>query len=139
MLTQDGKMEKSILIDSKIENINIIEKLVDEVSEEAKINSEIYGKMLIATVEAVNNAIVHGNKEDENKKVKVNFIIDKESIHIFIEDQGPGFGFNSVPDPTIPENIENIHGRGVYLMKHLADDVVFHGIGNKVELIFKRE
>lgn len=129
-------MKKSILIESKIENINKIEKLIDEVSEEAKINSEVYGKMLIATVEAVNNSIVHGNKEDENKIVKVNFQVDEDYVCIFIEDEGPGFNFYNVPDPTTPENIENIHGRGVYLMKHLADDVIFHGNGNKVEIRF---
>lgn len=136
VLTTTLKMEKSILIESKIENINKIEKLIDEVSEEAKINSEVYGKMLIATVEAVNNSIVHGNKEDENKKVQVDFKVDNDYISIFIEDQGPGFNFYNVPDPTTPENIENIHGRGVYLMKHLADDVIFHGKGNRVELRF---
>jgi len=136
VLTTILKMEKSILIESKIENINKIEKIIDEVSEEAKINSEVYGKMLIATVEAVNNSIVHGNKEDENKKVKVDFQVDEDYISIFIEDEGPGFNFYNVPDPTTPENIENIHGRGVYLMKHLADDVIFHGKGNRVEIRF---
>ena len=136
MLTTLLIMERSILIESKVENINKIEKLIDEVSEEAKINSEVYGKMLIATVEAVNNSIVHGNKEDETKTVKVDFKITDEFISIFIEDEGPGFGFDSVPDPTTPENIENISGRGVYLMKHLADDVVFHGRGNRVEMKF---
>ena len=129
-------MEKSILIESKIENIHKIEKIIDEVSEEAKINSEVYGKMLIATVEAVNNSIVHGNKEDETKTVKVDFKVDEDYISIFIEDEGPGFNFYNVPDPTTPENIENIHGRGVYLMKHLADDVIFHGKGNRVEIKF---
>jgi len=129
-------MEKSILIESKIENIHKIEKIIDEVSEEAKINSEVYGKMLIATVEAVNNSIVHGNKEDESKSVKVDFKVDEDHVSIFIEDEGPGFNFYNVPDPTTPENIENIHGRGVYLMKHLADDVIFHGKGNRVEIKF---
>lgn len=129
-------MEKSILIESKIENINKVEKVIDEVSEKANINSEIYGKMLIATVEAVNNSIVHGNKEDESKKVKIDFVINEDAISIYIEDEGPGFQFNDVPDPTTPDNIENIHGRGVYLMKHLADEVVFHGRGNRVEIKF---
>lgn len=137
MLTTNVKMEKSISIQSKIENINIIEKLIDEVSEEAKINSEVYGKMLIATVEAVNNSIVHGNKEDDTKTVTVTFNIVEEKISIFIQDEGPGFNYEKVPDPTIPENIENIHGRGVYLMRHLADNVVFHGNGNKVEIQFE--
>jgi len=132
-------MKKNILIESKIENINLVEKVIDKVSEEAKINSEIYGKMLIATVEGVNNSIVHGNKEDETKKVIISVIIENNFIKIFIEDEGPGFNYNNVPDPTIPENIENIHGRGVYLMKHLADKVIFHNRGNKVELNFKIE
>lgn len=136
MLTPTLKMKKNIFIESKIENINKIEKIIDDVSEEAKINSEVYGKVLIATVEAVNNAIVHGNKEDETKKVGVEFIVEKDSISIFIEDEGPGFNFYNVPDPTTPENIENIHGRGVYLMKHLADDVIFHDRGNRVEIVF---
>lgn len=136
VLTTNVKMERSISIQSKIENINIVEKLVDEVSEEAKINSEVYGKMLIATVEAVNNSIVHGNKEDETKKVTVTFNINDDKICIFIQDEGPGFNYQKVPDPTIPENIENIHGRGVYLMRHLADNVVFHNNGQKVEIQF---
>lgn len=129
-------MEKSISIQSRIENINIIEKLIDEISEEAGINSEVYGKMLIATVEAVNNSIVHGNKEDDSKTVNVSFHINEDKICIFIQDEGPGFKYDKVPDPTTPENIENIHGRGVYLMRHLADNVVFHGNGNKVEIQF---
>ena len=129
-------MEKSIIIESKIENINKIENIIDEVSEKARINSEVYGKILIATVEAVNNSIMHGNKEDESKKVIVEFTINEDFVSITIEDEGPGFNFYNVPDPTTPENIENIHGRGVYLMKHLADDVIFHGRGNKVEIKF---
>ena len=136
MLTQVLKMEKSIFIESRIENISKIEKLIDEISEEVGINSEVYGKMLIATVEAVNNSIIHGNQEDDTKKVIVQMVVSEETISIFIEDEGPGFNFYNVPDPTTPENIENIHGRGVYLMKHLADDVIFHGNGNKVEIKF---
>ena len=137
MLTTILKMERSIFIESKIENISKIEKIIDEVSEEAKINSVVYGKILIATVEAVNNSIIHGNKEDESKKVSVEFRVDDDCISIFIEDEGQGFNFYNVPDPTTPENIENISGRGVYLMKHLADDVIFHGKGNKVEIKFR--
>jgi len=129
-------MKKGIFIDSKIENISIIERLVDEVSDEAGINSDIYGKILIATVEAVNNSIIHGNKQDESKKVNVSFVIEKNEMHVFIEDEGTGFNFGNVPDPTKPENIENIHGRGVYLIQHLADEVIFHAPGNKVELKF---
>ena len=89
-----------------------------------------------ALVAILENALSVSKPKD---KVTLQAHVDAKKLVITIEDQGPGFGFNNVPDPTIPENIENIHGRGVYLMKHLADDVVFHGIGNRVELIFNRE
>ena len=132
-------MEKSIKISSKIDNINKIEQLIDEFSEKNEINSEIYGKILIATVEAVNNSIVHGNKEDVNKYVYVKLKIDGDKIYITVEDEGPGFDSSKVPDPTKPENVENIHGRGIYLMKHLADDVTFNEDGSIVTMEFDKE
>ncbi|MFO8235121.1 MAG: ATP-binding protein [Bacteroidales bacterium] len=132
-------MEKSIDIDSRIDNINLIEKFVDEFSEKHEINSEIYGKILIATVEAVNNSIVHGNKEDITKKVYVKLKKGKDKINIFVEDEGEGFDYTDLPDPTTPENVENIHGRGIYLMKHLADDVTFHNDGKMVEMEFQMD
>jgi len=130
-------MEKSLNIVSKIDNINEVEKFVDEFSEENQIHSDIYGKILIATVEAVNNSIVHGNKEDVNKKVFVSFQMDKDHIKVLVEDQGKGFDYTHLPDPTKPENIENIHGRGIYLMQHLADEVEFFKEGKLVQMSFK--
>lgn len=130
-------MKKKIIIESKLENICAVEKLIDEVSEEIKISSDIYGKVLIATIEAVNNCIVHGNKLNPEKKVFINLFIENRVLHIIIEDEGPGFDFNKVPDPTTPENIENISGRGVFLMKKLADNLIFNDKGTQVELIFK--
>jgi len=132
-------MEKSIKIASKIDNINKIEKFIDDFSEKNEINSEIYGKILIATVEAVNNAIVHGNKEDINKYVNVTLNIKGDKIYIIVEDEGPGFDYSKVPDPTKPENVENIHGRGIYLMQHLADDVSFNENGTIVTMEFNKE
>ena len=129
-------MEKQIDIESKIDNINEVEKFVDEFSEENQIHSDIYGKILIATVEAVNNSIVHGNKEDVNKKVYLRFHMDENTIKILVEDEGDGFDFTNLPDPTKPENIENIHGRGIYLMQHLADAVEFFKDGKLVQMSF---
>ena len=130
-------MEKKIVIESKLENICVIEKLIDEISDEIKLSSDIYGKILIATIEAVNNSIVHGNKLDSTKKVFVEVVIENSELHIAISDQGKGFDYTNVPDPTIPENIENISGRGVFLMKKLADNLIFNDTGTQVELIFK--
>ncbi|MBS3807074.1 MAG: ATP-binding protein [Bacteroidales bacterium] len=129
-------MEKRLNIISQIDNINEVEKFVDEFSEENEIHSDIYGKVLIATVEAVNNSIVHGNKEDVNKKVFLSFQMDQDSIRILVEDEGEGFDYTHLPDPTKPENIENIHGRGIYLMQHLADKVEFFKDGKLVQMSF---
>lgn len=129
-------MKKSISILSKLENICHVEKLVDEISEECNLSSDLYGKVLIATIEAVNNSIVHGNRFDASKSVDVSFKISDSSLHIYVKDQGLGFNFNEVPDPTKPENIENISGRGVFLMRNLADDIKFLNNGSHVELVF---
>lgn len=130
-------MEKVIEIPSKLENLNFIEKLIDEVSDIFELDSDLYGKVLISTIEAVNNSIIHGNKLCVDKNVKVHICKEKNELHITVTDQGDGFDFYNVPDPTRPENLENIHGRGIFLMKNLADNVIFTDDGKNVELIFK--
>lgn len=130
-------MKKTIEFSSKIENINIIEKLIDEISDEIKLHSDLYGKILIAAIEGVNNAIVHGNKLDEKKDVIFSIEATKNKIQIVIKDMGNGFDYENLPDPTTPENIENISGRGVFLMQRLSDSIKFSEQGSKVELNFK--
>ena len=112
-------------------------KLIDDVASEYKLSSEIYGNILVATVEAVNNAILHGNKLDESKNVYVDLQIADQEISICIKDEGFGFDFNNIPDPTAPENIEKPHGRGIFLMKHLVDELKFRDNGSEVVLKFK--
>lgn len=129
-------MEKRLTISSKLENICLVEKLIDEISDVLQLSSELYGKVLIATVEAVNNGIVHGNKLRPDKKVEVVVTYVSHVLRISVSDHGDGFDFASVPDPTTPENIENIHGRGVFLMQHLSDSVSFGNHGSTVELTF---
>ncbi|MHC1703395.1 MAG: ATP-binding protein [Tenuifilaceae bacterium] len=130
-------MKKQLTLESKLENICAVEKLIDEVSDEIKMSSDIYGKVLIATIEAVNNSFVHGNKLNPEKKVFIELFVESSLLHIVIEDEGPGFDYKHVPDPTTPENIENISGRGVFLMKKLADNLFFNEKGTQVELVFK--
>lgn len=123
-------------IASKIEKLREVEKVVDEIATKYQLKNELYGNILIAFLEAVNNAIVHGNKQNEEKDVIVNITIEKGELHIVVKDQGKGFDYENVPDPTAPENIENISGRGIFLMKKLSDKLIFEENGTKVELIF---
>ncbi|MEA1899012.1 MAG: ATP-binding protein [Bacteroidota bacterium] len=129
-------MEREIKINSIPENLREVEKLIDEISVQYSLESDMYGKVLIASIEAVNNSIVHGNKSNPNKIVAIGVENNNEKLRILIKDEGAGFDYDHIPDPTAPENIENIHGRGVFLMNHLSDEVNFLDNGAGVELIF---
>ena len=122
---------------SKGENITIIERLIDELCDQHKIQEEHYGNILIALTEAVNNAIYHGNKQDPSKKVVVQYRADHDHFYFRIEDDGPGFDYENVPDPTSPENLEKPNGRGVFLMRHLSDSIKFLDAGRVVEMKFE--
>lgn len=130
-------MKTELKFPSKMENISHVERLIDEISSKHGISSETYGNILVALMEAVNNAILHGNKLDENKTVHLGYTVDNDIIIFTIKDEGEGFDVNTVPDPTLPENIEKPHGRGIFLMKHLVDEIKFERNGAVVELTFK--
>ncbi|MBN2595533.1 ATP-binding protein [Labilibaculum sp.] len=130
------KSEKLLIFPSELENISRVEKLIDEISSSHNLSSEIYGKISVALIEAVNNAILHGNQLDVTKKVKIEYNIDDESISFIVWDEGKGFDFSNIPDPTLPENLEKTHGRGIFLMNHLADDIEFGENGAIVEMKF---
>jgi serine/threonine-protein kinase RsbW len=129
-------MEKTLVVSSKIENLRTVEKFIDEISAECKLNSELYGNLLIATLEGANNAIVHGNKLREDLSVTLTAKFDEKKLYISIEDKGPGFDYKHIPDPTAPENIENVSGRGVFLMTKLSDNLEFKNNGSFVEMQF---
>ena len=122
---------------SEAENIYLVEKLVDNVCEELKIHEDNYGNILIALTEAVNNAIHHGNKLDPNKKTTVVCGQEENQLKFRVEDEGNGFDFDNLDDPTDPANIEKPNGRGIFLMKNLADEVHFEENGRIVELTFE--
>lgn len=130
-------MEKTLNIESRVENLREVEKMVDEVSTECNMSSEVYGNVMIATMEAANNAILHGNKLDEKKDVNIRFKWSREELVLVVTDQGKGFNYKNVPDPTEPGNLEKVNGRGVFLMEKLSDKISFKENGRKVRLTFK--
>jgi len=129
-------MKRSYKIKSKIENIRKIEKIIDELCNELDVNSEIYGNILISTIEATNNAILHGNKLNEEKDVIIEIEKNNDILKICVEDEGNGFDYKNIPDPTAPENIEKITGRGIFLMEKLSDKLEFKKNGARVEIYF---
>jgi serine/threonine-protein kinase RsbW len=132
-----AKMYKRLKIGSVMTNLRIIENAIDEITGAVGVNQDNYGKILVAALEAVNNAITHGNKADPQKMVDVEISFDNNEMVIVVTDEGPGFNPSSIPDPTLPENIEELSGRGVFLMKKLADSISFNEKGNSVTMNFR--
>ena len=126
----------SIEIGSDLNNIPKIESLIDQVCDELSLSEDYYGNILIAVTEAVNNAIIHGNKNEDTKTVKVDVSKNNSSLIFSVADQGDGFDFENLPDPTAPENLEKPDGRGIFLMKNLSDGVDFDSNGSKVSITF---
>jgi serine/threonine-protein kinase RsbW len=126
----------SIQIPSIIENIRMIESFIDNAKERFHLDEDLYGNIMIAVTEAVNNAIKHGNSGNSAKNVFLSLTLDENLLKFLIKDEGTGFNHNNLPDPTAPENLEKPGGRGIFLMKHLSDEVEFLEGGKTVELSF---
>lgn len=128
--------EISISIPSLSENIRIVESFIDNAKEKFELNDDIYGNIMIAVTESVNNAIIHGNEGNKDKNVFLTLNMEDSTIVFNVSDEGKGFDYNSLPDPTAPENIDKPGGRGIFLMKALSDELSFEDDGKKVKLSF---
>ena len=126
----------SIQVPSMTENIRMIESFIDNAKERFHLDDDIYGNIMIAVTEAVNNAIKHGNNSNKKKNVHLSLALQDSLIKFTIKDEGEGFNYEHLPDPTAPENLEKPGGRGIFLMKHLSDEVQFKDKGRIVELSF---
>lgn len=126
-------------IPSNFDSINKVEALIDQVCENLQVKEDYYGNVLIAVTEAVNNAIIHGNKMNNELSVDVH-VGDKETDFCFkVKDNGEGFDYKNLPDPTAPENLEKENGRGIYLMRSLAEAVEFGDAGRSVSIYFSKK
>lgn len=125
-----------IAIPSLIENITIIESFIDNAREKFHINDDIYGNIMISVTECVSNAITHGNREDKKKTVRLELRFLDDQIKFIIEDEGEGYDYQHLNDPTSPENLEKSGGRGVFIMKHLCDEIQFENQGSRIILTF---
>ncbi len=129
-------MYKKIKIESNIVNLRIVENAIDETTNEIGITQDNYGKVLVSTLEAVNNAIIHGNKSNPEKIVDIEIAFKSNNLKIKITDEGIGFRPEEIKDPTMPENLEALNGRGIFLMSHLADKIRYSKRGNRVTITF---
>lgn len=127
---------KRLDITSTSENMRLVERLVEDVCDVFNVSEDSYGNIMIAVTEAVNNAIYHGNKGNPEKHIKIGFESEDKKLNFYVADEGEGFDYEALPDPTDPLYIDKPHGRGVFLMRNLADKVEFHNNGQEVMLQF---
>jgi serine/threonine-protein kinase RsbW len=136
MISALNPVENKICLRSDPKSLLSLESWINSLCETYCISAELYGNILIALSEAVNNAITHGNKNIVDKEALVEAYIADNILVFTVTDQGEGFNFLNLPDPTLPENLEKPQGRGVFLMNHLSDGVVYQEPGNSVEISF---
>lgn len=126
----------TVKIPAILDNIRTIETFIHYAQTVYHFDEDIYGNILVAVTEAANNAMTHGCRMDANQLIELSLEGTEDRIIFVITDPGPGFDYESLPDPTDPENLEKIGGRGIYLMKSLTDEVSFSDEGRKVTMVF---
>ena len=129
-------MERTISISSQLANINKVRSFVEEVYKDFTLDMNTFNQVFLGISEAVNNAIQHGNRLDPEKWVFIRMYLLGKQLQIEVEDEGDGFCETVLFDPTTPENLKREHGRGIFIMKQLAEEVVFKEGGRKVFILF---
>ena len=126
-----------LIIQSNTENLCRVEQFVDDVCETYYITNSYYGNILVAVLEAVRNAVVHGNGNNQEKTVALSFKRLPNGLCFTVTDEGNGFDFMSVPNPLdIADGNNENTGNGIFLMRSLADQISYNKKGNKVEIVF---
>ena len=129
----------AVIITSELNNINKVEDFIERTIKEFKLSENLRGKITLAVIEAVNNSILYGNKQNPQKLVKLTDFKGHQRVIFTVEDGGEGFDFNNIPDPTTPENLIKVTGRGLFLMKKLTNELLFVQNGSKVIMTFSIE
>jgi serine/threonine-protein kinase RsbW len=131
------RKELELKISSETEQLIKVERFVGDVFLKFGIEQRLYGKVLLCLNEAVKNAIEHGNKFDKKKFVLINSGYKSDYLFFKVIDQGNGFDYDSIPNPTLNEYIKNESGRGIHIIRNMCEKTNFSKRGNSIELGFK--
>jgi len=115
-----------LTLPSRIEAVNEAAAAVARILVQLGADEQLAFGLDMAVREAVTNAVVHGNKQDESKTVRVAIKGAPEGIEISVHDEGAGFNPTEVPDCTAAENIMKSSGRGIFFMRNFVDEVEWH-------------
>lgn len=136
-----GKMEKTqTTLDSTLDSVDAAEAFVVEEAQKAGFDEDEQHQIGMSVRECMVNAVVHGNRYSNKKKVHLDVERGDEGLVVTIGDEGDGFDLNSLPDPLAPENLMRQSGRGLLLIRAFMDDFDLHsrpGGGTEVRLVKK--
>jgi serine/threonine-protein kinase RsbW len=127
-------------ISSRFEMLDVVQTALVQVCQLVGFDEESVHYMSVAVRESVVNAIKHGNKQDETKRVHVQFTVHDKALEVEVRDEGRGFDPAGVPDPLAPENLLKAYGRGIFFMRQFMDEVThsFPPKGGTVVRMLKR-
>jgi serine/threonine-protein kinase RsbW len=129
-------LERELIIASELNEVNKLRLFLDQIFIDTNLNQGYFNRVLLGLSEAVSNSIIHGNKNDSTKKVFINFLYVENKLVISVRDEGSGFSFDKVEDPTQPENLKKENGRGLFLIQQIADEVYFYDGGNEIQILY---
>ncbi|HPJ77960.1 MAG TPA: ATP-binding protein [Prolixibacteraceae bacterium] len=132
------KNKKSVIITSDTAELQLVEHFLTEVFESYQIDPEMFGKVLVCLNEAVINSIMHGNKYDGEKMVRIECYTCNKYLYFRVIDEGEGFNFDDLPDPTCMKNLKKESGRGIFIIRNFSDGIFFRDKGNIVEFKIER-
>ncbi len=138
MPKREHKIFSLVLVSAPNEIIKV-EEFLEKINESLALGDTRYNKLLVATTEAVNNGIIHGNKRDPRKKVTLTCEVNNSSLTVKVQDEGGGVNPDALPNPLAEENLLRENGRGVFLMRTLMDSVEFERIEGGAKVVMKMD
>lgn len=124
---------KSVTIASEIVKIDtVVNELVDFVVKHSQVEREDIAFVLS---EALTNAVIHGNRQSGGKRVHAQVHLGGGRVVLKVADEGEGFDYETVPNPTRKENLFHTSGRGIFFIRHFMDEVIFNDSGNEITMI----
>ena len=115
----------TIDIASRLEMLETVQTVLGHVTTLVGFDDDAAHYMSVAVRESVVNAIKHGNRQDEKKRVRVSFVIHPRALEVEVQDEGPGFDPGRIPDPVADENLLKTDGRGIFFMRSFMDEVEY--------------
>lgn len=124
-MTNDAARTVRLEIASRLDMLDMVQTVLSHLAALVGFDDEAAHYMTVALRESVVNAIKHGNRNDESRRVTVDFVIDGPTLEVAVRDEGIGFDLAGVPDPVAEENLLKPDGRGIFFMRSFMDRVEY--------------